>query len=122
MFDTDGRLEESCREIWALIEPEKRAIARAYWERYAQSDEIARPISPEKLDELTDRIVPHIDAKHGALADPAWVEMTTLLCRGGDQGQHLADHALFGDHRLRPGRAGRAGAGDSGRRRRSWRG
>ena len=76
MFDTDGRLEESCREIWALIEPEKRAIARAYWERYAQSDEVTRAISPEKMEELTDRIVPHIEAKHGALSDPEWVEMT----------------------------------------------
>jgi len=76
MFDTDGRLEESCREIWAIIEPDKRAIARAYWERYARSDEIARPIPPEKIDELTERIVPHIEAKHGALADPQWVEMT----------------------------------------------
>jgi len=76
MFDTDGRLEESCREIWSLIEPDKRAIARAYWERYAQSDEIARPIPPEKIDELTERIIPHIEAKHGALADPQWVEMT----------------------------------------------
>jgi methyl-accepting chemotaxis protein len=78
MFDTDGRLEESCREIWTLIAPEKRAIARAYWERYAQSDEIVRPLTPEKIEELTERIVPHIEAKHGALADPAWVEMTRL--------------------------------------------
>ena len=76
MFDTDGTLEESCREIWALIEPEKEAIARAYWVRYAQSDEVTRPITPEKIDELTARIIPHIEAKHGALADPAWVEMT----------------------------------------------
>ena len=30
MFDTDGTLEASCREIWTLIEPEKEAIARAY--------------------------------------------------------------------------------------------
>jgi methyl-accepting chemotaxis protein len=76
MFDTNGDLEASCREIWTLIEPDKAAIARAYWERYAQSDEIARPLTPEKIDELTQRIVPHIEAKHGALADPLWVEMT----------------------------------------------
>jgi methyl-accepting chemotaxis protein len=76
MFDTDGTLEESCREIWAVIEPVKRDIARAYWERYAQSDEITRPISPDKIEELTERIVPHIEAKHSALADPGWVEMT----------------------------------------------
>ena len=76
MFDIDGRLEASCREIWALIEPEKRTIARAYWERYAQSDEVTRPIGADKIEELTDRIVPHIEAKHGALSDPEWVEMT----------------------------------------------
>src|ERR1044072_5423446 len=76
MVDTDGRLEESCREIWALVEGEKRAIARAYWERYARSDEIVRPTPPDKLEELTDRIIPHIEAKHGALSDPRWVDMT----------------------------------------------
>jgi methyl-accepting chemotaxis protein len=76
LFDTNGRLEEDCREIWALVEPAKREIARAYWERYARSDEIERPIGPDKMDELTDRIVPHIEAKHGALADPAWVRTT----------------------------------------------
>jgi len=76
MFDTDGRLEASCREIWVLIEPAKREIARAYWQRYAQSDEVTRPIPPEKIEELTDRIVPHIEAKHGALSDPLWFNMT----------------------------------------------
>ena len=83
MFDTDGRLEESCRDIWTLIEPAKREIARAYWERYAQSDEITRPIPPEKIEELTDRIVPHIEAKHAALTDPQWVEMTRGYVESG---------------------------------------
>jgi methyl-accepting chemotaxis protein len=76
LFDTSGHLEEDCSEIWSLVEPAKRDIARAYWERYAQSDEISRPIGPEKMEELIDRIIPHIEAKHGALADPAWVDMT----------------------------------------------
>ncbi len=76
MFDGDGRLEASCREIWALIAPEKRAIARAYWLRYALSDEVVRAIPAEKIEELTDRIVPHIEAKHGALSDPKWFDMT----------------------------------------------
>ena len=75
LFDSDGRLEADCREIWSLIEPEKRLIARAYWERYAQSDELTRPIGPEKLEELTTRIEPHVAAKHSALSDPAWYQM-----------------------------------------------
>ena len=74
-YDADGRLEAQCLEIWALIEPDKRRIARAYWERYARSDEIDREISPAKIEELTDRIVPHIEAKHGALSDPRWFGM-----------------------------------------------
>jgi methyl-accepting chemotaxis protein len=74
-YDADGLLEAQCLEIWALIEPDKRRIARAYWERYARSDEIDREISPAKIEELTDRIVPHIEAKHGALSDPRWFEM-----------------------------------------------
>ena len=76
LFDMDGRLEADCREIWALIEPHKREVARAYWERYARSDEIDRPIGPDKIEELTDRIVPHIVAKHERLADPEWFQMT----------------------------------------------
>jgi len=75
LFDSDGRLEADCLEIWSLIEPDKRAIARAYWERYAQSDELTRPIGPEKIEELTTRIEPHVAAKHGALSDPAWYQM-----------------------------------------------
>jgi methyl-accepting chemotaxis protein len=94
MFDTDGTLEESCREIWALIEPAKRDIARAYWLRYAQSDEITRPISPEKIEELTERIVPHIEAKHGALADPAWVEMTRFYVEAATKA-HISLTTLF---------------------------
>ena len=43
-FDLDGTLEADCREIWALIEPEKDAIARQFWVEYAARAE-RRPAS-----------------------------------------------------------------------------
>jgi methyl-accepting chemotaxis protein len=72
LFDTDGDLVEATREIWLLIEPEKRMVSRSYWERYARSPEIKRPISEDKIEQLTDRIIPHIQAKHSDLRNPAW--------------------------------------------------
>jgi methyl-accepting chemotaxis protein len=72
LFDADGDLIDACREIWALVEPDKRIVGRAYWERYARSPEIKRPISEEKIEDLTTRIIPHIQAKHSNLRDPAW--------------------------------------------------
>ena len=72
LFDADGDLVESCREIWALVEPEKRRVGRSYWARYARSPEIKRPITDDKIEELTTRILPHIEAKHSNLHDPAW--------------------------------------------------
>ena len=72
LFDADGNLVAGCQEIWALIEPEKRLVGRAYWQRYSISPEIKRPISDEKIEELTTRILPHLQAKHSNLSDPAW--------------------------------------------------
>jgi len=115
LFDADGRLEEHSREIWSIVEPEKRSIARAFWEQYARSPEVAQPITPDKMEELTQRILPHIEGKHGALADPKWVEMvrhyveaasrgsislTTLysgVTAGGQAIQTILDRALADD-------------------------
>ena len=36
-FDRDGTLEADCREIWALIEPEKALVARQFWIEYARA-------------------------------------------------------------------------------------
>ncbi|MBY0301716.1 methyl-accepting chemotaxis protein [Sphingomonas ginsenosidimutans] len=34
VFDADGRLADSARTAWALLEPRVREIARAYWEHW----------------------------------------------------------------------------------------
>jgi len=75
LFDPDGDLADCCREIWAVIEPDKRIIARAYWERYAKSPEVTRPIGAEKMEELVDRILPHLDGKYTDILNPVWAHM-----------------------------------------------
>src|SRR5690606_6823584 len=70
-----GDLEQCCREIWAIVEPEKRTIARAFWEQYARSPELNRPLGADKIEELIDRVVPHVERKYGSLTDTAWTDM-----------------------------------------------
>jgi len=86
LFDVDGRLEDDCRDIWSFVQSEKRTIARAFWEHYSRSDDVTQKITGAKLDELADRIIPHIEAKHGALADPKWVDMTRIYVEAASKG------------------------------------
>jgi len=74
-FDPDGTLEADCREIWSLIEPEKDEVARQFWIEYARSPGLPFEIDEAKIDALTERIIPYVEAKYVRLGDPAWVEM-----------------------------------------------
>jgi methyl-accepting chemotaxis protein len=73
LFENGGDLAAECREIWAVISPGKEEIARQFWVQYANSPEVKQAIDSAKLDELTRRIVPYLDAKYSDLRDPAWV-------------------------------------------------
>src|SRR3954466_967129 len=74
-FDKDGSLEADCREIWSLIEPAKTEIARQFWVEYARAPGIPFELDDAKIDELTKRIIPYVEAKYSNVRDPAWVEM-----------------------------------------------
>src|SRR5436305_7503413 len=74
-FDLDGSLEADCREIWSLIEPEKAEIARQFWLEYARAPNIPFELDDAKIDALTQRIIPYVEAKYRNLGDPAWTEM-----------------------------------------------
>jgi methyl-accepting chemotaxis protein len=74
-FDRDGTLEADCREIWSLIEPAKTEIARQFWVEYARAPGIPFELDDAKIDELTKRIIPYVEAKYSNVRDPAWVEM-----------------------------------------------
>jgi methyl-accepting chemotaxis protein len=74
-FDPDGTLPEACREILALIAPEQERVARQFWLEYAKSPAIPFPLDARKIDDLTARIVPYLEAKFRDIADPAWTRM-----------------------------------------------
>ncbi|HEY0116959.1 MAG TPA: methyl-accepting chemotaxis protein [Allosphingosinicella sp.] len=75
MFDPSGKLPERSAEIWSLISPEREAIARAYWERYGRSPEIKQAISPAKMDELVQRILPYLECRYERAADQGWADL-----------------------------------------------
>jgi methyl-accepting chemotaxis protein len=77
LFAGEGDLVADCREIWSLIEPGKEAIARQFWVQYSRSDDVARKIEGDKLDQLAERILPYLAAKYGDLSDPAWTEQVS---------------------------------------------
>ncbi len=74
-FDRDGTLESDCREIWALIEPERALIARQFWIEYGRAPSLPAPLDEAKIDALSKRIIPYVEAKYNNLRDPKWVEM-----------------------------------------------
>ena len=75
LFDPEGTLEADCREIWSLIEEEKDEVARQFWVEYARSPDLPFEIDDAKIDALTARIIPYVEAKYARLGDPGWVEM-----------------------------------------------
>ena len=87
LFDAGNSLEADCREIWSLIEPEKEQVARQFWIEYARSPQLPFPLDESKIDELTQRIIPYVEAKYGDLRGPQWVELA---------GQYVAAAAAAG--------------------------
>ena len=74
-FDRDNRLEADCREIWSLIEPEKAIVARQFWIEYSRAPNLPAPLDEAKIDALTERVIPYVEAKYGNVRDPKWVAM-----------------------------------------------
>src|SRR5687768_16795320 len=75
LFDPDGTLAADCREIWSLIEPEKEELARQFWVEYARSPHLPMKLDEAKIDELTQRIIPYVEAKYARIGSTEWVEM-----------------------------------------------
>ncbi|PCG14774.1 methyl-accepting chemotaxis protein [Sphingomonas adhaesiva] len=55
VFDADGRLADSARTVWALLEPRVHDIARAYWEQWQRcfaTDSLWQNAGNERMVEL----------------------------------------------------------------------
>jgi methyl-accepting chemotaxis protein len=73
-YDSTGDLPARAAELWRRIGHAELEIARAFWERYRRSDELARPITDAKLEQLAAEIVPYLRDKYGRVGQHAWVQ------------------------------------------------
>ena len=73
LYDGDGPLAERAVELWRHLAPAELDIAREFWRRYRQSEDVAEKFSDEKLEELASRIVPYLRDKFERVASPQWV-------------------------------------------------
>ena len=73
LYEGDGPLPERAAELWRHIAPAEMEIARDFWRRYRQSEEVTDSVSDEKVEELAKRIVPYLRDKFERIASPQWV-------------------------------------------------
>ena len=115
LFGQDEDLVAAARDIWEIVGPEAESVSRQFWVQYSRAAEGGREIGGHKLDELTRRVAPYIEAKYKSLDDPAWVEtaghyvataaqagvsLTTLfagISAGAQQAHDLLIRALSGE-------------------------
>ena len=74
LFDPTGDLPARAAELWARIRGAEMELAREFWRRYRQSEEIVDRIDEAELDDLTTRMAPYLHQKYGRLGSPEWVE------------------------------------------------
>jgi len=94
LFDPEGTLVADCREIWSLIEPEKVEVARQFWLEYARAPNLPFELDDAKIDELTQRIIPYVEAKYSNIGDAGWVEMAGQYVAAAT-GAHIPLTTLF---------------------------
>jgi len=73
LYEADGPLAERAADLWRHIASAEADLARAFWRRYRQSEEVRESISDDKVEELAARIVPYIRDKFERIASPQWV-------------------------------------------------
>ena len=74
MFDPSGDLPARAAEMWRAIDGAQLTIARGFWDRYRQSDEVTDAISDAQLETLAEQILPYLREKFERLATGAWTE------------------------------------------------
>jgi methyl-accepting chemotaxis protein len=74
LYEGDGPLPERAAELWRHLAPAELDLARDFWRRYRQSEEVREPISDAKVEELANRILPYLRDKFARAASPQWVE------------------------------------------------
>jgi methyl-accepting chemotaxis protein len=73
LYEGDASLADRAAELWRYLAPAELDLARAFWNRYRQSEEVKESISDDKVEELAKRILPYLRDKFTAIASPQWV-------------------------------------------------
>jgi len=73
LYEADGPLPDRAARLWHYLAPAEMDLARDFWRRYRQSEEVADSISDEKVEELATRIIPYLRDKFERIASPQWV-------------------------------------------------
>jgi methyl-accepting chemotaxis protein len=74
-YDMGGDLPARAADLWATIGDAEMEMARAFWRRYRQSEEVTAEISDGKVDEYAAKIVPYLRQKYLHLTKNDWVAM-----------------------------------------------
>src|SRR5690349_13034556 len=72
-YDASGDLPQRAASLWSHISHAERDIAREFWRRYRQSEDLKTAISDEQLEELVNRILPYLRDKFLSLGEQGWV-------------------------------------------------
>src|SRR5687767_10712565 len=74
LYDTSGDLPQRAQELWEIIAPDAKEMAREYWRRYARSPEVSDRFDESKIEQLADKIVPFIHSKFEHIESSEWTE------------------------------------------------
>src|SRR5215204_4713558 len=73
LYEGEAPLADRAAELWRYLAPAEMDLARAFWLRYRQSEEVKDSISEAKIEELAGRILPYLRDKFTGIASPQWV-------------------------------------------------
>ena len=74
VFDFDGSLMSSSREVWAALEPEIRSISDAYWQQWLRCFSDERNWAPQETEKMVDLGVVFLRNRFLETNGTTWIE------------------------------------------------
>ena len=74
IFDFDGTLLQSSREVWTVLEPEARVVSEAYWQQWQRCFSSEHNWAPEDVGKMIDLGVVFLRNRFVDTSGRAWIE------------------------------------------------
>jgi methyl-accepting chemotaxis protein len=74
VFDHDGMLGATARDIWSIIEPDVHAISEAYWQQWLRCFSDGRIWAPHETEKMIDLGVTFLRQRFLETSGRAWIE------------------------------------------------